>query len=108
THAEYSDLSPHLINALVATEDERYYQHCGIDFEALARAVIKGGKSGGGSTITQQLAKQLFHDRSSNIFKRVIQKIKEWIIAARLERQYTKEEIITMYFNQFDFIYQAV
>lgn len=108
THADYSELSPHLINALVATEDERYYQHSGIDFEALARAIAGMGKKGGGSTITQQLAKQLFHRPPETLLGRVLQKFKEWVIAARLERQYTKEEIIAMYFNQFDFLYQAV
>ncbi len=107
-HADYHDLSPHLVNALVATEDERYYEHSGIDFRALGRAVLNLGGAGGGSTISQQLAKLLFHDRSGNILKRVIQKFKEWVIAARLERQYTKQEIIAMYFNQFDFLYQAV
>ena len=108
THSDYEDLSPHLINALVATEDERYYQHSGIDFEALARAIFRMGKDGGGSTITQQLAKQLFHEPAKNIVERILQKFKEWVIAARLERQYTKQEIIAMYFNQFDFLYQAV
>ncbi len=108
THSDYEELSPHLINALVATEDERYYQHSGIDFRSLGRAISGMGKKGGASTITQQLAKQLFTERSDNFIKRVVQKIKEWVIAARLERQYTKQEIIAMYFNQFDFLYQAV
>ncbi len=108
THADYEELSPHLINALIATEDERYYEHSGVDFEALARAIARLGGAGGGSTITQQLAKQLFHKPASNIFERVKQKFKEWVIAVRLERQYTKQEIIAMYFNQFDFLYQAV
>lgn len=108
THSDYENLSPHLINALVATEDERYYQHSGVDFEALARAVIKLGSDGGGSTITQQLAKQLFHNRPGTAIERIKQKFKEWVIAAQLERQYTKQEIIAMYFNQFDFLYQAV
>lgn len=108
THSDYEDLSPHLINALVATEDERYYQHSGIDFEALVRAVIRLGSGGGGSTITQQLAKQLFHRPPETVMGRILQKFKEWVIAVRLERQYTKEEIIAMYFNQFDFLYQAV
>ncbi len=106
--ADYNDLSSHLVNALIVTEDERYYKHSGIDFWALSRAVIRLGKTGGGSTISQQLAKLLFHDRSTSIFKRIIQKFKEWVIASRLERQYTKQEIITMYFNQFDFLHQAV
>ncbi len=108
THSDYEELSPHLINALVATEDERFYQHSGIDFEATARAIIKLGRDGGGSTITQQLAKQLFHKTPETTFERIVQKIKEYVISAKLERQYTKEEIIAMYFNQFDFLYQAV
>ena len=108
THVDYEQLSPHLVNALVATEDERYYDHSGIDFEALARAVIKLGSAGGGSTITQQLAKQLFSEDPKNIFDRIRQKLKEWIIAVQLERQYTKQEIIAMYFNQLDFIYNAI
>ncbi|MEQ9263487.1 MAG: transglycosylase domain-containing protein [Owenweeksia sp.] len=108
THADYEELSPHLINALVGTEDERYYEHSGVDFEALARAIARLGGAGGGSTITQQLAKQLFHEPATNIVERIMQKFKEWVIAVRLERQYTKQEIIAMYFNQFDFLYQAV
>lgn len=107
-HVEFEDLSPHLVDALVATEDERYFDHSGIDFRALARAVARGGKDGGGSTITQQLAKMLFHERSPELLKRGVQKFKEWVIAVRIERQYTKEEIIAMYLNQFDFLYQAV
>ncbi|HBF19892.1 MAG: penicillin-binding protein [Owenweeksia sp.] len=108
THADYEELSPHLINALVSTEDERYYEHSGIDFEALARAVVRLGGAGGGSTITQQLAKQLFHNPANSFLERIPQKFKEWVIAVQLERQYTKQEIIAMYFNQFDFLYQAV
>jgi penicillin-binding protein 1A len=107
THAEYQNLSPHLVNALVATEDERFYEHSGIDFWAIARAVGTLGKAGGGSTLTQQLAKQLFTKTASSIWERIPQKLKEWVIAVRLERHYTKEEIITMYFNQIDFLYQA-
>lgn len=108
THAEFEDLSPHLVNALVATEDERFYSHSGIDIKALMRAVFLFGQAGGGSTITQQLAKMLFHEPPGNIFARIIQKVKEWIIALRLERQYSKQEILAMYLNQFDFLYQAV
>jgi penicillin-binding protein 1A len=108
TYTEYKDLSPHLVNALIATEDERYYDHSGIDFRGLARGVVTLGAAGGGSTITQQLAKMLFHEPASNLVERVIQKMQEWIIATRLERRYAKEEIIAMYFNQFDFLYQAV
>lgn len=108
THADYQDLSPHLINALVATEDERFYEHSGIDFRSLARAVLTLGGAGGGSTITQQLAKQLFHEAAGSTWERIPQKFKEWVISVQLERQYTKEEIIAMYFNQLDFLYQAV
>ena len=99
----YEDLPQNLIDALVATEDARYYEHSGIDGRGLLRAVLKPG-SGGASTISQQLAKQLFHgEGSKNIAERLIQKVKEWIIAVRLERQYTKEEIIAQYFNIYDF-----
>ncbi|GCD80393.1 penicillin-binding protein 1A [Schleiferia thermophila] len=108
THAEFEDLSPHLVNALIATEDERFYSHSGLDVKALVRAVVFLGKAGGGSTITQQLAKMLFHDPPKNILERIIQKAKEWIIALRIERQYSKQEILAMYLNQFDFLYQAV
>lgn len=107
---KYEDLSPHLVDALVATEDERFYKHSGIDIQAVARAVVKTGilrqrNAGGGSTITQQLAKLLFTKvASDNFFERVVQKLKEWIVAIKLERSYTKEEIITMYLNEFDFI----
>ncbi|MCO6487692.1 MAG: transglycosylase domain-containing protein [Phaeodactylibacter sp.] len=106
----YSELSPHLVNALIATEDERYHEHSGIDFPALGRVAIKTvllgqRSSGGASTITQQLAKLLFTGQAaSNMTERVIQKLKEWIIAVRLERRYTKEEIIAMYLNKFNFI----
>ncbi len=109
THVEFDDLSPHLVNALVATEDERYYMHSGIDIEALIRAVAKLGRDGGGSTVTQQLAKQLFHDpgRRVPLPERIKQKFKEWVISVQLERQYTKEEIIAMYLNQVDFLFNA-
>ena len=108
-HADYTELPPHLVNALIATEDERYRDHAGIDFRSLGRAVVTLGSGGGGSTITQQLAKQMFHgEGSSNIFSRVLQKLKEWVISLRLESNYSKEEIIAMYFNQFDFLYQGV
>jgi penicillin-binding protein 1A len=106
----YSQLSPNLVKALVSTEDERFYEHSGIDFTALGRAIIKTGimgqqSSGGASTITQQLAKLLFTGVASrSISERLIQKLKEWIIAVRLERRYTKEEIISMYLNKFNFI----
>lgn len=107
-NVRYEDLSPHLVEALVATEDERFWKHSGIDLRSTARAVIFLGKKGGASTITQQLAKMLFHNRSGNPFKRVFQKFQEWIIAVRIERQYTKQEIITMYLNKFDWVNNAV
>ncbi|MHB1277187.1 MAG: transglycosylase domain-containing protein [Bacteroidia bacterium] len=109
TPVKFKDLSPHLVNALIATEDERYYSHSGVDFRSLFRAVLKFGKAGGGSTVTQQLAKMLFTEKpADNITDRIKQKLKEWVIALRLERRYTKEEIIAMYFNRFDFLHQAV
>lgn len=108
TRIHFNELPKNLINALIATEDERFFEHTGIDFRGTARAVLKPG-SGGASTITQQLAKNLFTKRaSSNIFKRVLQKAKEWIVAIKLERQYTKQEIIAMYLNTQDFIFNAV
>ncbi len=109
TPVQFKDLPANLIEALVATEDERFYEHSGIDFKATARAVAKMGKDGGGSTITQQLAKLLFHgEGSKNIVQRVLQKVKEYVIAIQLERQYTKQEILTMYLNKYDFINLAV
>ena len=108
TPINYKDLPDNLVKALVATEDERFYEHSGIDFRGLARAVAKLGKGGGASTITQQLAKNLFTKRaSSNKFKRITQKVKEWVIAVRLERQYTKKEIIAMYLNTQGFLFKA-
>ena len=108
TPVKFSELPDNLINALVATEDERFYEHTGIDFKGLARAILKPG-SGGASTITQQLAKMLFTGKASrNIFKRIGQKMKEWVVATKLETQYTKQEIIAMYLNKYDFINQAV
>ena len=104
TPVGYDELPNHLVNALIATEDRRFEDHAGIDFKGTLRAIIKLGKDGGGSTISQQLAKQLFHgEGSKNKFGRIIQKIKEWVIAIRLEKQYTKQEIITQYFNIYDF-----
>jgi penicillin-binding protein 1A len=109
TPVQFEDLPSHLVEALVATEDERFFSHAGIDFRGTLRAIVKMGKGGGASTITQQLAKLLFHgEGSKNLPKRLLQKINEWIIAIRLERQYTKQEIITMYFNKFDFLYNAI
>ena len=108
TPVKFKELSTNLVNALVATEDERFYEHSGIDFKGTARAVLKPG-SGGASTITQQLAKMLFTGRASkNIFKRLLQKAKEWVVATKLEKQYTKNEIIAMYLNKYDFLNQAV
>lgn len=107
THAEYEELSPNLVNALVATEDERYYNHSGVDIEAIIRAVAMLGRNGGGSTITQQLAKQLFHEPAQTLPERISQKFKEWIISVQLERQYTKQEIMAMYLNTVDFLYNA-
>ena len=104
----YKDLPPHLIYALQAKEDERFKEHSGIDLQSVARAVVYGGQRGGGSTITQQLAKLLFTDRvSQNKIQRAFQKLKEWVVAVSLEKRYTKEEIITLYFNKFDFLYNA-
>ena len=110
---DYTKLSPALVDALVATEDVRFYEHSGIDFYALARAIIKRGlmgkkSAGGGSTITQQLAKQLYSERAHSTLERVLQKPIEWVIAVKLERNYTKDEIITMYLNYFDFLHNAV
>lgn len=109
TPVTFDELPKHLVDALVATEDVRFYEHSGIDAKGTLRAAIFLGKRGGASTITQQLAKLFFTDNvSQNSVERVIQKMKEWIIAVRLEKQYTKEEIITMYLNEMDFIFQAV
>jgi penicillin-binding protein 1A len=111
----YKDIDPDVIHALIATEDERYYEHSGIDGRSLGRVFFKtfvGGDktSGGGSTITQQLAKMQFHGNGDHSSKsaRAIQKLKEWIIAVRLERLFTKDEIIALYLNKFDFNYNAV
>ena len=105
---EYTDISPYMIDALIATEDVRFYDHTGVDLKSLMRAIMKLGKAGGGSTLTQQLAKQLWSPRANNIFERALQKPIEWVIATKLERLYSKEEILTMYLNQFDFLYNAV
>jgi penicillin-binding protein 1A len=105
----YDELPEHLVKALIATEDVRFYDHSGIDAKGTLRAFIFLGTKGGASTITQQLAKLFFTDQvSRNKLERGIQKVKEWVIATRLERRYTKEEIITMYFNEYDFLNQAV
>lgn len=104
----YDKLPKHLVQALYAREDERFEEHSGIDGRSVLRAITSLGADGGGSTITQQLAKQLFtKERSSNKIERVKQKLKEWVVSVQLEKRYTKEEIITMYLNKFDFIYRA-
>lgn len=105
---EFTDISPNMINALIATEDVRFYEHTGVDVKSLMRAIIMLGRAGGGSTLTQQLAKQLWSPRANNIFERALQKPIEWVIATKLERLYSKDEILTMYLNQFDFLYNAV
>ena len=104
-YVDYGEISPHLIEALIATEDVRFAEHCGIDFRALMRAIVKRGilmqkSAGGGSTITQQLAKLLYTEQvARSSVQRMLQKPSEWVIAVRLERYYTKEEILTMYLN---------
>ena len=108
---DYNSISPNLVHALVATEDERFYEHSGIDYIALGRAIIKRGilghhEAGGGSTITQQLAKQLYSEKAHGTLERMLQKPIEWIIAIKLERYFTKEEIIAMYLNYFDFLHR--
>ncbi len=127
TSVAYADISPHVLDALISTEDERFLEHSGVDFKALGRAVAKAGKAGGASTITQQLSKLIFtlqrreredlakmsgkkdeYEKADNIFQRIGEKARENIIATRLEKRFTKEEIITMYLNQFDFLYNAV
>ena len=110
---DYTQLAPSLVQALVATEDVRFYDHSGIDFRALGRAVVKRGvmgqkSAGGGSTITQQLAKQLYSGTAHSVVERLLQKPIEWVIAVKLERNYTKDEIIAMYLNYFDFLHNAV
>jgi penicillin-binding protein 1A len=109
----YDQISPNMVNALIATEDVRFNNHSGIDVKALFRAFFKrvllfNHSAGGGSTITQQLAKQLYTPQAENVFQRAMQKPIEWVIAVQLERFYTKEEILTMYLNQYDFLYNAV
>jgi len=108
TPVSYKDLPQHLVDALIATEDVRYYDHSGIDARGTIRAFAFLGTKGGASTISQQLSKLLFTGGSRNIRERILQKIKEWVIATRLERQYTKNEIIAMYLNKYDFLNQAI
>ena len=108
----FEDLDKDLVEALVATEDARFYEHSGVDVKALLRAVtgvFGGGSSGGGSTITQQLAKMMYpRGEKLNKFQLIIRKMKEWITATRLEKNYTKDEIMAMYLNKFDFLNLAV
>ncbi|HIB47521.1 MAG TPA: penicillin-binding protein [Flavobacteriaceae bacterium] len=109
TPVQFDDLPDHLVNALIATEDVRFYDHAGIDARGTIRAAVFMGSKGGASTITQQLARQFFvGEASKNTIQRIVQKAKEWVIATRLERRYTKEEIITMYFNTYDFLNLAI
>ena len=110
---DISKVSSNVIEALVATEDARFYDHSGVDFIALGRAIVKRGllgqsSAGGGSTITQQLAKQLYSGKANSTIERLMQKPIEWVIAIKLERYFTKEEIVMMYLNQFDFLHNAV
>jgi penicillin-binding protein 1A len=109
----YDELSPYIVKALIATEDIRFAEHSGIDAKALGRAVIKRGflmqaQAGGGSTITQQLSKLLFSPRAESVTERILQKSIEWVIAVKLERYYTKEEILSLYLNKFDFLNNSV
>ena len=113
SNIRYDQISPNVVNALIATEDARFYSHSGVDARSLVRVLFRtvlGGdaNAGGGSTISQQLAKMLFHDKPEGKIDRATQKLKEWVIAAKLEKYYTKEEIISMYLNRFDFINNAV
>lgn len=108
TSINYHQLPDHLVNALIATEDERFRSHSGIDVRATVRAVVYLGTAGGASTLSQQLAKMLYHDPSTRLLNRIKQKTMEWVIAVQLEKRYTKNEILAMYLNRFDFIRQAV
>lgn len=109
TPVSYKELPSNLVNALVATEDERFYEHSGIDFRGTARAIVNLGRKGGASTITQQLAKNLFTKRAArNNLLRLKQKLKEWVVTVKLERQYTKQEIIAMYLNTQGFLFNAI
>ena len=100
SEVKYQQISPNVINALIATEDERFYDHSGIDAQALGRVIFSFGSQGGGSTLTQQLAKMMLRQGRGNVLERGFQKIKEWIVAVKLERNFTKEEIITLYLNR--------
>ncbi len=111
TRVNFSEISPHVIDALISTEDERFRSHSGIDFRSVARAifgVMTLDFSGGGSTISQQLAKQLYSEKSPSFFDRVIKKLNEWVIAVKLEKRYSKNEILSMYLNKFDFLNNAI
>lgn len=112
TNVKFKDISPNVVNALIATEDARFYDHSGVDIRALGRAVYGAATgnsaSGGGSTLTQQLAKMLFPREDLGGFKLVLRKMKEWVIAVKLEREYTKEEVIALYLNKFDYVNNAV
>ncbi|MGZ8558463.1 MAG: transglycosylase domain-containing protein, partial [Chitinophagaceae bacterium] len=103
SNVKYRDISSNVTNALIATEDVRFYNHAGVDFKSTLRAVFSLGQQGGGSTLTQQLAKALLEQGSKNKAWRVIEKLKEWIIAVKLERNFTKEEIVTLYLNAVPF-----
>src|SRR5689334_14222666 len=103
SYVQYRDISKHVVDALVATEDERFYDHSGIDGKAVIRAVVLMGRQGGGSTITQQLALNMFSERATNPLSRILQKAKEWIIAVKLERNFTKQEIVALYLNTVSF-----
>lgn len=103
SNVDFKDISPNVVNALIATEDERFYEHSGIDGYSVMRAVLKLGRDGGGSTITQQLAKNLLEQGSKNFARRFIEKLKEWIIAIKLERNFTKQEILALYLNEVPF-----
>ena len=108
TPIKFEEIPTHMVEALIATEDERFYNHSGIDWRGTIRAFVYFGQRGGASTITQQLARQIFVGvRSRNIFKTILQKAQEWVIAVQLERRYTKKEILAMYLNKYDFGYQA-
>lgn len=110
-YSDFDDLPKYLVDGLVATEDARYYDHSGIDVKGLSRAIIKtltGQKTSGGSTISQQLSKQLYSEKAESVFERAMQKPIEWVIAVKLERYYTKDEIINLYLNKYDFGYNAV
>ena len=112
-YADFDEISQNVIDALIATEDRRYFDHSGIDMRAMSRVLVKTllmgqRNAGGGSTITQQLAKQLYSPESNGLLSRALQKPIEWMIAVKLERYYSKDEIIKMYLNQFDFLYNAV